>query len=267
MTMSNATGGYQPPSGSGTTSGTTPGVTSGTTSGTAQTAKDEAANVGQTAKDATGQVASTAADQANQVAQETRRQASDLISQAGSQVSEQAGSQKEKAVGGLRSLSDELRSMAEGNGAQAGMVGDLARQAADKAQEFAGWLDQRDPGSLIEEVRSLARRRPGAFLLGAAIAGVAAGRLTRGAVAANSSSGSDTYSTGTGMGAMEYGAPDRAGTAVYTSTSPGAEDSFTGQDATGMRNPGTGPLVVEPERTPARQGATGGGLGMEEERR
>ena len=251
--MSNAAGGYQPPSTS-----TGPGDGQSTT----QTAKDQAANVGQSAKQATGQVASITTEQARQVADETRRQAKDLIGQAGSQVSEQAGAQKEKAVGGLRSLSDELRSLAEGNGAQGGMVGDIARQAADKAQDFAGWLDQRDPGSLVEEIRQLARRRPGAFLLGAAIAGVAAGRLTRGAMAASGSDGGTT-STG-GDGTMAYGAPGREGTAVFSTTTEGAETSFTGQDAAGMRSPSTGPLVVEPERTPARQGATG--VGMEEGR-
>jgi hypothetical protein len=253
--MSNATGDFESTSTFGEGGGQS----------TAQTAKDEAANVGQSAKQATGQVASTATEQVKNVAGETQRQAKDLLGQAGGQVREQAGTQKEKAVGGLRSLSEELRSLAEGNAPQSGMVGDLTRQAADKAQDFASWLDQRDPGALVEEIRNLARRKPGSFLLGAALAGVAAGRLTRGAVAARSSSGDD-MPTSDGLGAMEYGAPDRAGTAVYTSTTAGADDSFTGQDATGMRNPETGPLVVEPERTPARQGATGGGLGMEEGR-
>ncbi len=154
--------------------------------------------------------------------------------------------------------------MAEGNGAQSAMVGDLARQASDKAQEFAGWLDQRDPGSLVEEIRQLARRKPGSFLIGAALAGIAAGRLTRGAVAANSS---PAAAAGAGTGYAPTPIGDEASTAVYSSTTPGSEDSFTGQSAAGMRTPSSGPLVVEPERTPARQGATGAGLGMEEDRR
>jgi hypothetical protein len=229
-----------------------------------QTAKDEAANDGQTAKEATSQVASTATEQAKNVAGETKRQAKDLLDQAGGQVTEQAGAQKEKASAGLRSLADELRSMAEGNGAQGGMTGDLARQAADKAHEFAGWLDQRDPGSLLEEIRALARRKPGTFLIGAALAGVAAGRLTRGAVAASGSTETKP-AVGTGYAPTPIG--DEASTAVYSSSTPGSDDSFTGQSAAGMRNPASGPLVIEPERTPARQGATGAGLGMEEDRR
>jgi hypothetical protein len=252
--MSNPSGGYQPP--------TTTGAGTPTGQSSTQTAKDEAANVGQTAKEATGQVATTATEQAKNVAGETKRQAKDLIGQAGSQVTEQAGAQKEKAVGGLRSLADELRSMAEGNGAPGGMVGDLARQASDKAQEFAGWLDQHDPGSLVEEIRQFARRRPGSFLIGATLAGVAAGRLTRGAVAAG---GSADAAAGVGTGYAPTPIGDEASTAVYSSATP--QDSFTGQSAAGTRNPASGPLVVEPERAPARQGVTGAGLGMEEDRR
>ena len=257
--MSNPSGGYQPP----TTTGTSTGQSS------TQTAKDEAANVGQTAKEATGQVATTATEQAKNVAGETKRQAKDLIDQAGSQVTEQAGAQKDKASAGLRSLADELRSMAEGNGAQGGMTGDLARQAADKAHAFAGWLDQRDPGSLLEEIRQLARRKPGTFLIGAALAGVAAGRLTRGAVEAKSSATSPGSTAVPAESSMPTATPigDQASTAVFSTTTPGAEGSFTGQEAAGARNPEAGPLVVEPERTPARQGATGSGLGMEEDRR
>lgn len=263
--MSNPMGGTEPPS----TMSVTGPSSSDDQSSTTQTAKDEAANVGQTAKEATGQVASTATEQAKDVAGETKRQAKDLIDQAGSQVTEQAGAQKDKAVGGLRSLADELRSMAEANGAQGGMTGDLARQAADKAHEFAGWLDQRDPGNLLEEIRHLARRKPGTFLIGAALAGVAAGRLTRGAVAGKDSS---TSSGGTGVpaGASTTTATpigDQASTAVYSAPAPATEGSFPGHEAAGARNPAAGPLVVEPELTQARQSATAGSLGTPEDRR
>jgi len=59
------------------------------------------------------------------------------------------------------------------------------QQASSKAGELAEWLEQRDPGTLLDEVRGLARRKPGTFLLGALAAGVVAGRLTRGAVDAS----------------------------------------------------------------------------------
>jgi hypothetical protein len=105
----------------------------------------------------------------------------------GQQAHEQSRAQKDKAASGLRSLGAELQSMANGQGGQSGLATDLAQQASAKVQDLAGWLDQREPGELLEEVRALARRKPGTFLLGALAAGVVAGRLTRGAVDATRS--------------------------------------------------------------------------------
>jgi hypothetical protein len=245
--MTNPTGGYQPPS-TTTTYDDEPSTT--------DTAKSEAANVGQTAKDAGGQVATTAAEQAKNVAGETKRQAQDLINQAQSQVQEQAGAQKDKAATGLRSLADELRSMAEGNAPQNGMTSDLVRQASDKAHELASWIDQRDPGSLLDEVRQLARRKPGTFLLGAALAGVVAGRLTRGVVAANSSDSAPSAAAHYG------GTPSSYGTSQGTTGAYGTTTAAYGTPTTE-----TGPLVIEQEFQPAHQTVTGSGLGMEEDRR
>ena len=62
---------------------------------------------------------------------------------------------------------------------QPGVATDLVRQAAERSSAVASWLDGRDPGSLLTEVKSFARQRPGTFLLLAAGAGVLAGRLSR----------------------------------------------------------------------------------------
>ena len=51
------------------------------------------------------------------------------------------------------------------------------------------------PRDVLDEVKRFARRRPVAFLALAAAAGVVAGRVTRGAVAANTSVDSDTEPT------------------------------------------------------------------------
>jgi hypothetical protein len=57
-------------------------------------------------------------------------------------------------------------------------------------ETFSSKLQNREPAQLLDEVRSFARRKPGTFLIGAALLGVAAGRLTRGIQAAHSDSGS-----------------------------------------------------------------------------
>jgi len=62
---------------------------------------------------------------------------------------------------------------------QPGVAADLIRQAAERSQSVASWLENRDPGSLLDEVKSFARQRPGTFLLAAAGAGLLAGRLGR----------------------------------------------------------------------------------------
>ena len=69
---------------------------------------------------------------------------------------------------------------------------DLAQEASRRAGEISHWLDNHEPADLLDEVRRFARRRPVAFFALAAAAGVVAGRVTRGAVAANTSVDSDT---------------------------------------------------------------------------
>lgn len=203
--MTDAPGGYQPPSdrGRGAVDGDYAGMVApahdSQPSSRTDVAKEQAGQLGETAKESGRQVAASATDQAKNVADETRRQAKDLTREVGSQVNEQAAAQKDKAAGGLRSLGDELRSMAR-NGGQSGPATDLASQAADKLGQLADWLDNREPGHVVEEVRNVARRKPGTFLVGAAVAGVVAGRLSRGAVqAARSDSDSGTGSGIDGM--------------------------------------------------------------------
>lgn len=63
---------------------------------------------------------------------------------------------------------------------QPGVATDLTRQGAGKSHDLASWLEDREPGHLVQELQSFARQRPGTFLLAAAGAGLLAGRLTRG---------------------------------------------------------------------------------------
>jgi hypothetical protein len=145
---------------------------------TAQAVREQAADVGQGAAQAGGRVAQTAVDQGREVVQETRAQARNLVSEASGELSHQASTQQKRAAEGLRALGSELHSMA-GRSEQSGMASDLVDQAASRAHQAADWLEHRQPGQIVDEVRAFARRRPGAFLAGAVIAGVVVGRLTR----------------------------------------------------------------------------------------
>src|SRR4029077_10670527 len=99
--------------------------------------------------------------------------------------------------------------------------------------QAAGWLADRDPGALLDEVRSFARRKPGTYLAIALGAGVLAGRLTRGLTAP----ADDTPS----------------GTTGPTSTDASAGLLSTGGTQFDDSAPGGGPLGSTPP-------ALGGGL-------
>lgn len=155
-----------------------PEPSSSSSSGTADAAKEQASKVASDAAEASKNVAGTAKEQASTVASEAKTQAKDLIKQTQSELREQAGAQQERVATGLRSLSDELGSMAE-NSTGGGVAADLVQQVATRAGGVATWLDQRDPGALLEEVKTFARNKPGTFIGIAAVAGIVAGRLTR----------------------------------------------------------------------------------------
>ena len=115
-------------------------------------------------------MAETAKAEAANVASEAKTNAKDLLHQAKSDLTSQAGTQQQKAAEGIRTISSQLRTMADAPDQQ-GVASDLIRQAADRSESVASWLDNRDPGSLLDEVKSFARQRPGTFLLLAAGAG------------------------------------------------------------------------------------------------
>jgi uncharacterized protein YjbJ (UPF0337 family) len=169
-------------------------------SSTTDTAKNEAKNVKDAAAGATQQVAGTAKEQAGHVVSDVREQTKQLADQTRTQLTSQVSGQRDKAVGGIRSVGDELRSLASGEGGQSGMVSQLAHEGADLTQKVADFIEQREPAELVDEVRRYARRKPGTFLIGAAIAGVVVGRLTRGVVANRSDDSDDSSSRGTNLG-------------------------------------------------------------------
>lgn len=155
-----------------------------TAESTSGTARHEAGEIAETAKDACAHVVQSAKEQVGQVTQEAGRQARDLIDQLRTEATDQAATQQQRAAGGLRSLADELSGMAH-RSEQDGPATDLARQAAGRLKEVAQWLEHRHPGDVLDEVRSFARQRPGAYLALAAGAGLLAGRLSRGLAASD----------------------------------------------------------------------------------
>ncbi|MEQ4564899.1 hypothetical protein [Paenarthrobacter sp. CAP02] len=232
------------------TAGTTASGTGSDNSGKVDAAKQEAAEVASTVGDAAGGVVDTAKTEAGHVAQEVKVNARQLLTQTKGELTDQAQAQQQRVAEGLRSISDELSTMANSTNS-GGVATDLVQQAAQRSSSIAQWLESRDPGSLLDEVKGFARRKPGTFLLLAAGAGVLAGRLGRGMAgdATESASTSGTAAGGTPRAAYypTQGVPSQGGavtppavdlpgptttTAGYGSaTTTGYDAGTTGYDA------------------------------------
>jgi len=155
---------------------------------TAQQPGQQAKAAGGAAVEGGADVARTVKEQGRQVVQETGRQARGLYQKARSEVDSQARTQQDRAAAGLRALADEADAMAQ-QGGQSGPVTQFAHQASDQLRRAGQWLDEREPSHLINEVKSYARQHPAAFLTGAAILGVLAGRVVKN-LASDSDAGS-----------------------------------------------------------------------------
>ncbi len=169
------------------------------------TAVDQTHDVASTAKAQTRRVASTVADQGRQVLDSTATQAGDVIGTAkeqaaevGQQVSTEARNLleettarlEEQTAAGAAKLGDNLQrlgqealALAEGRPDEAPTVqgcvkrvADTLLDAADRAYGVSDDVQSRGMGALLADVQTFARRRPGVFLLGAAAAGLVAGR-------------------------------------------------------------------------------------------
>lgn len=174
----------------------------GTTDGITETAREEAGQLKDTSGDAVRQVADTVKEKASDVTTDVRRQTRQMVGQTREQLADQAGRQKDKAAESLRSVADELQGMAEQG--QSGWSRQLAGHGADLGHQAADFLQDHQPDELLDEVRAFARRKPGTFLIGAAIVGMVAGRMTRALAAGDTGTttgtmrGRSTGSTGNG---------------------------------------------------------------------
>ena len=146
---------------------------------TADVAKDQASAIKQSAADAGQHAAGVAKEQTQNVIAEAGNRTKDLLEQARGELGSQASAQQQRVAAGLRALGDELHAMTQ-HESDPGVATDLARQGATRSHDLASWLEGREPGSLLEELKGFARLRPSAFLGIAAGAGLLAGRLTRG---------------------------------------------------------------------------------------
>ena len=169
---------------------------------TVDAAKHEAADLKDTAVEQAKDVAATVKDEASVVLGEAKSQAKDLYAQTQQELKEQANTQQQRIAAGLKSVGAELRAMAanSASSANSGVATDIVQQLSGRLSGAATWLGDRDAGAVLTEVKRYARRKPGTFIIGAAIAGIAFGRLTR-ALAANAAADSEAAAARTNAAA------------------------------------------------------------------
>ncbi|MEU4673398.1 hypothetical protein AB0F91_36950 [Amycolatopsis sp. NPDC023774] len=171
---------------------------------------DQAKEVASTAADRGGAVAQEAVAKAKHVAAQTEQETRDLLRESRDRMISQARDGQQKAAQSLHALADQFGVMSE-RAEGTGIGPDLARQLSERAHSTAHWLEEREPGEVVSEIRGFARRRPGLFLASAAAAGVLAGRLTRGMLAqqqkpqpsGGTESAADRVSSGAGTNGAE----------------------------------------------------------------
>ncbi len=145
----------------------------------ADTAADQTREVATSASAAAEQVAATASEEVGRVAGEVAAQGQNLVEEAKGQLHDQVVGQTDKLSHSLRKLSDEALALSQGRAEEAGPLRDYVEQASTQFETLAERIEERGFDGLVEDVERFARRRPGTFLLGTALAGFAAGRLIK----------------------------------------------------------------------------------------
>ncbi|MBA0049605.1 hypothetical protein E0L36_01375 [Streptomyces sp. AJS327] len=156
-----------------------------------------------------------AGERAHAVADEARQQADSALHELRDRATEQAGYQTEQAARALRQWSGDLADLAE-HATHDSPAKSLTAQLADGSQRAAEYLERNGLDGVWGELRCLARRRPAAFLGGAALAGLVVGRAAR-------ARGGSTPSDGSSDGSEPGGGPaSGAGAAPGTGAASGA---------------------------------------------
>lgn len=119
-------------------------------------------------------------EKAGQVGEQVRAQGTELANQAQGKVKSTLETQKQKGVGELSGLAEAVRQTSQNLREQhKESVAQYAERAAGQMDRMVQYFDSRDVGELLNEAEMFARRHPEAFLGGAFMLGLAAGRFLK----------------------------------------------------------------------------------------
>jgi hypothetical protein len=168
----------------------TGGAGSGAGQPIAQSAQEKAGQGATVVTQQASEVTGTVKEQAATVTHEAGTQARQLAAGLREQLSGETRAQGERLVQNLRSLADELHQMGE-HGQGDSVATTVVRRLAEGGHQVADHLEQRGPGGMLDEVQDFARRRPGLFLAGAALAGFTLGRTGKDVAAGSGGNGNE----------------------------------------------------------------------------
>jgi hypothetical protein len=215
----------------------------------AETAKEETSATADQARQAVGEVTTTAAEQARAVAEEAHRQAGAAVQDLRSRAMEEAEGQTRRAAGVLRQWAQDLSGLAEKADGDS-PARSLVVQVADRGHQAADYMDKQGVEGITDDLQRFARRRPGLFLGGALLAGLAVGRL--GKVAGKAAqSGGDGQAQSAGTGQSPYSVePDMpappSGTGQWTPPQPVSQPTVASPPPPLPPTPGGMPVPPHP---------------------
>jgi hypothetical protein len=140
---------------------------------------------GQTGQRAAGQQGQGQGQGGEQdLVQHAKHATGEIVNQVQQQAGQQIDRQKESAANDLSQVVSAVRRFGESLGAEQG--GPIARyaaqygdKAAQKLEQFAGYIREQDARRLLDDVQNFGRRRPALMLGGAFLLGLAGARLIR----------------------------------------------------------------------------------------
>ncbi len=143
------------------------------------TAVGQSKAVARTAEQDVRELAGTVRTQADQVKGELAAQARAMLDETRGQLEGQADMQATRVARTLFQVGTQAVALSEGRPEEAGPLVDYAEQAAGWLDDTASYIEERGLEGLATDVVDFARRRPGVFLVGAAVLGFGVGRLIR----------------------------------------------------------------------------------------
>lgn len=146
----------------------------------ASAAADQAGSVGRDTSARVRTLAGTARQEVAALGDETSRRVQSLWGDLQGEIRREGNVQSARLGEALQSWVDEVTALSEGRAQDAPRLVPYLDRAVDSLDGLARSFAQGGIEGQLDQVRRFARRKPGLFLLGAAVAGLGVGRIVRG---------------------------------------------------------------------------------------